>query len=386
MAARRSFLVDRDPPPQPPQEPAADELEPTPEQLEREAKRAEFMASFVGKGYSVRVERWKADGAEWVFLQTMKYDGFELEHLRKFVLGPEAKFRLTLLDDKKHYVAGGRFEQSVANPEWKDPATVPAAPAAAAAPVDPLSSPLVAVLLKQNEQTSAQLMAVLQAIASKPTPTTQDPLDLILKFKQLFPQEKGVGLKEQLELMAMIDKLRGPDRDPGEGSWLKDAKEALELVMAARKQLPPPSAPRAAAAPGQPQPAAAPRVVQNPPNIKETEPVSNPILDTIRSYVPILVRKAENQEDPKDVAEFVAAELETTIVKVVIANYKPGGITLDQQTIIDQVIGAAKDPLRVEQVYGFAPELAPYREWVALVVAATVAELEAPDEDATAHA
>lgn len=321
-------------------------------------KLSEWRGNFDGDGYFIRVERWQEALRSWAFIDTLPFDGWDLISLRRFVEGPLSRFRLTLLDNEKAYVKGGRFEQPVLNPDYKDPGSAPTPPPAPAAPEDPLKNPLVQMMIENNKAQQTQLLELLKVVAGKPA--GPDPLEMFLKIRNLLPEQKAPGLKEQTEtLIALKELLDVGDGERGD-SWISELKEGFNLFqqitdLAAKK--------RANRLPGAPAGAipAAPRL-SNPPT-KEPAAVSNPILDKVRPYVPIFLAKAKAGADPADAAALLCAAIDNDIMPAVLDTYP-----VSEDLAYGQLIEGAKDPAKVEQIYQFAPELGAYRDWVAKVV------------------
>lgn len=348
-------------------------------ELEREKKLKQWRSEFVGDGYNVRIHRWDKDEKKWEHLDTLEWDSFDIATLRKWVIGKSSRFRLTLLDEKKNYVEGGRVEELVANPDWKEGSAAPAAPVPP--PEDPLKNPIVQLVIENQKAQQTQLLEMFKIFAGKPAAAGPDPLDLLVKMKQLFPEQKSTSMKEMAETLVALRELAG-DGGGASDSWISEIKEGVSLFaqvseLAAKK--------KAARVPlSAPTPAAAPQLapVPNPPPGKEPVNVSNPIVDVVRTYIPILVRKAEAKAPIDEVAEFLLAELESDVIPVIRRVYP----VATEDYIWSELLGNAKNPEKVSQIFGFAPELAPYDGWIREVIAEAVRRQEAGDTETEAHA
>lgn len=342
-------------------------------ELEREKKLAQWRSEFVGDGYSMRVHRWDKDEKKWEHLDTLDWDGFDVATLRKWVLGKSSRFRLTLLDEKKNYVEGGRVEELVANPDWKEGS---AAPAPAAPPENPLNNPIVQLVIENQKAQQTQLLELLKVVAGKPVDKSPDPLDMIVKLKQLMPaDQKPPTMKETIETLIALKELSGGEGG-AEGGWISEIKEGVSLFS----QLSELAAKKRAARGGPTPPAAAPKPIDNPPAKEEPPTVSNPIVDVVRTYIPILVRKAERQDPVDEVAEFLLAELESDVIPLIKRQHP----LATEDYIWRELLAGAKDPAKVEEIFGFAPELKAHAEWVQAVIAEAVRQQEGDGAEARA--
>lgn len=343
-------------------------------------KLGEWRDNFEGDGYKIRAERWHDGLRKWVFLDTLDFDGWDLQTLRQWVEKAVSRFRLSLLDNEGLYVKGGRFEQCVANPDWRDAVAAPAPVAPPPPPPDPMSSPVVQMMIENQKAQNVQLLELLKVVAGRPT--GPDPLEMFLKLRQLMPEpQKMPSMKEQAEALVAIKDLMG-DGNSGEGSWISEIKEGVSLFqqlteIAAKKKavgaVPPAAAPRPAIPPA----AAAPKLANPPP---ETPMANSALLETVKFYVPIFVHKAERNDDPADAAQFLLDEIDSDIMPELLKAYP-----ITSGIAYSQLIAGAKDAAKLEQIYAFAPELAPYRDWVKQVIDKAIELHENPVETDTAE-
>jgi hypothetical protein len=331
------------------------ELEPNDLELEQEEKLAEWRKEFHGAGYYIRVERWNLEQRKWEFLDTIDFDGWDLATLRKWVVGSSSRFRLRLLNSEKRYQEGGSFEQLVANPDWRDPASAPPAPPA---PEDPTKSPLIQMMIEQNKSQQQTMSQLLVAIAGRPQ--GPDPLDMLVKLKQLMPDQKAPSMKEQAEVLIALKELMGDDSGGSESTWISEIKEGVSLFS----QLTELAAKRRAAKVGA-QPPASLQLPRTNPQPKEGAAVpKNEVVDVVSSYIPIFLRKAQAAADVEDTARFLIDEVDSDVIPALRRAYP----ILTEDLAYGQLVAGAKDPKRLEQIFAFAPALAPHREWVLQVI------------------
>lgn len=342
----------------------------------------EFFEKFGGKGNKIVAERFNEESGDWVNVDRYNFDGFDPFVLRKFAIYPTTRFRLTLRDAAYRYIKGGRYEISFAKPPEEER---PAAPVA-----DKREEKTLEMLMQTLRDDKAQLTELLKAQMTRPSEKLDfaGQLELLGKLKDIM----GVGaggaargespfksLKEAMEFMAFMRESMPEREDKGSDSLISQIGEAvkvwkdMQVGTAARHRgaLPAPApkpAPPGAAAPAGGGVAAS-NVVTNPPNVQEDPPVSsNPIIDAVQGYVPIFVNWAVRGQDVEVAADFLVAELEESLVPLIVANYKPGGLTLSESVVWDQILARAQNPKEVEGIFAVVPQLAPYRLWVEAVV------------------
>lgn len=354
--------------------------------IEAGAKLLEFKQSFGGKKYRIRAEKFNKEEAEFEIIpQLFTLDEFDpIVSLKAYGQG---KYRLTLLNEKGKYVEGGREYIRLAAPIQAD---VPesAAPEKKSA----LEDPAVALLLKQMESREAQSLELMKSMLARPSDapkpaTMAEMVDMLSKLKTLSPSEGG-GLKQFKEMAELFTVMRDimPDRggeSAGEGSWLSDLLQAAKILKenGALERLRP-------AAPA-PAPVANPRaaIVREPaPKPKEPETVTtNPIVEGIKKYIPIFVGWAQRGEPVDDAGIFLYNEVNAEIAPLIVKHYRPGGLTLTTEYVIQYLVNASQKPEEVERIYTYVPELAPYRDWVAQVVTKAVQEFTSPDPEASSE-
>jgi len=124
-------------------------------------------------------------------------------------------------------------------------------------------------------------------------------------------------------------------------------------------------------------------VIENPQTVRPKVEVpivaTNPIVEGVKKYVPIFLSRAKRNHDVEDMAGFLLDELNDEIVPLICANYRPGGLSLTPEFVLQNLIEKSQDPNEVNKIFAFAPELAPYRPWVEAVIASAVKELTEPD-------
>lgn len=340
-------------------------------------KLSEFMELFGGKEYRVRVEQYDQADKCWAHVDTFNVDGFEpYEVCKKY--GP-GRYRMTFLNERGRYVRGGQPQIRIGG----RPLPPDAIPGAALAPVesDPLKHPLVALLLANAEQSRKESNDLIRALLTKPEPAKSSSMEVIELFKSmrsLAPEDSMKKVQETL-MMRMIEKgLEGGDGGgDGGGGILSDIKDALPILremLAARAQ--PPAVRTVPPAARLSLPGAQPAVVAKP----ATE-TPNPMLEALKPYVAIFKAKAENNIDQDRAAGYLIDELYDSVIPL-IKKHIPVAALASDEAVIESLVGRAKNPAQVEELFAHVPDLAAHRDWVLGVIGKAVAQLEAPEEGA----
>lgn len=342
----------------------------TESEVDAEEKLSEFMEQFGGKDYKVRVERFNKEDKAWDHLDTYPLDGFDAFAVCKGHGG--GRYRLTFLNESGKYVKGGQPQIRIAAPP-------PGAVAVEKPDTDPLKHPLVALLLAQSEKSRQEMIELFKTISARPEPqksTTNEVMDLLMKVRAMEPKGDDT-MKKLLDtiLVSVVEKGLNPEPTESGGGLMSDLKDALEAGKALG--LLQPRGPRVLNAPT-PAPGA-PKTALPAPAPAPEAPV-NPIIEEVKKYVPIFLKWAKRGESVQVAADFLVAELQEEIVPLIIANYKIPGITLTETMVLQNLIDRSAKPEEVAAILTFAPDLAPYKEWVEKVVKASVDLLLAPPE------
>lgn len=355
------------------------------DQVEDSNKLAEFLENFGGKEYKVRVDKFNKEDKVWEHVDTFPLDGFEAyETCKRFGGG---RYRLTFLNEKGKYVAGGQPQIRIAMQ------AVPAVAAQAAqVEQDPLKHPLVAMMIASAEKANAQTNELLKVVLARPEPaksSTIEVLELMEKLKRFEPNDPMKKVQEAL-LMKMIE--RGLDGGAGgetgdKSAWqeivegLKDAKSlgVFDKILGAQR----PAAPA-----GLRPPQAAPKVsvqIGRDPGPEEPAPMppASPIMEALRPFAAIFAQKAANGVSSQDAGGYLYDEFCETVIPVIRKNVFAAKFMGDG-SLIDYAINAANDPAQVEQLFMLAPELAAHRDWVLATITEAIKVAMTPEEPANA--
>lgn len=353
--------------------------------LEAEEKLSIFHQKFGGEDYKIRVEKFNKDENEWESVTNLKLAGFDsFDSLKKYGAG---RYRMSLLDNGGHYVAGGRMDARISE------AAIEAEKKEAAPAPDNGLTAMMTMLQAQNAQNVELLKAMIgrPAPAESKGPSLTELIAAMAGLKNLGPKEESGmgGVKGTLELMKLVKELMPEPAGEDKGGLVAELSQAVELfgkvqpmIEAKRRAQParlaaPPTAVVAGAV-AVPNVEAAPEA--------EADPMK-PIIEKAQSYVPQLVAWASRGKDIEDAAIFVLDEVEAEIVPLVVANYRPGGIKLGNEFVFGELLKKAQDPAQVEAIFTVVPALAPYKEWFTRVIAKAVEiETEAPVEEPNGNA
>jgi hypothetical protein len=339
-------------------------------QLEIEEKLGVFHARFGEKDYKVRVELFNKEDNEFEIVDTVKLDGFDpFSSLKKYGGG---RYRLSLLDEGGKYVAGGRMEVRIAKV---------AADLAAPAPAQDNGMALVLASLQSQ---NAQNLELLKAMIGRPLPpeskgpSLTELIAAMSGLRNLTPKEDGGmgGIKGTLELMKLVKEILPEPAVEDKSGVMGEVAQAVELfgklgpMIAARRQVQGPRpATSPAVAPEVPPNYAAGSVIVNPEAAPEQESPMKPVIDKVQSYIPQLLAWAQRGKDVEAVAEFVLDEVDNEIVPLIVRHYRPGGITLNNDLVFEQLLAKTQDPAQIAAIFTVAPALVPYREWFERVIA-----------------
>ena len=369
---------------------AAETIELEPEDLkglEAEEKLAIFHNKFGGEDYKIRVEKFNKEENEWEMVVNLKLAGFDsFDSLKKYGAG---KYRMSLLDTGGHYVAGGRMEARIAS------AAIEAEKSAApAAPADNGMTAIMSMLQAQNAQNVELLKAMIGRPAPAETKGTSLPelVSVMTGLRGLVPKDEGGmgGIEGALKLMKLMKELQPESSGGEEGGVMDEVAKAVELFTKVQPLIEAKRQARVVATPTPttarlPTPIVSGGAILTPtpeptPEAGVEEDHMKPIIDKARSYVPQLVSWASRGKNVEDAADFVLDELDAEIVPLLVANFKPGGMTLSADFVFNELIKRGQDPAQVEAIFTHAPELAPYKEWFTRVIAKAVEFATTQDE------
>lgn len=344
------------------------------ESLDDAEKLSTFMASFGGKSYQVRVEKFNEGKKRWEAINLFDYDGFD--PFKTCVEFGPGEYQFALLDDHGKYVKSGYRPRlaiseavgKIAKEEKREEA-------------DPLKHPMVALMLQQAQESRKEMIALFQAMATRPeaprAPATE-ALDMLLKLKSLEPRQDD-PLKDLTKslLPLLLERGLNPDKGDGDSPSVADQiKDALSAFTALQPHL---SALKGRAAKSAPQPAQ-PQTSQA--QLAQEDQSVNPIAQALGGYVPQFVKWAKRGYDVEAAADHLVDELEAEVIPVIIASYKPiPGVTLTPEAIWSALVDKAQKPEEVEVIFKYAPELAPHRDWVLRVVAEALKLVTTPEGD-----
>lgn len=355
--------------------------------LESDEKLAVFHQKFGGEDYKIRVEKFNREENEWESVTNLKLATFDsFDSLKKYGAG---KYRMSLLDNGGHYVAGGRMEARISAAAIEaEKAAAPTTPAP-----DAGLNLMVTMLQAQNQQNLELMKAMLgRPVAENKGPGISELIAGMAGIRNLMPKEEGGlgGIKGTLELMKLMKDLQPDDRGGEEGGIMGELAQAVELFSKVSPLIAAKQAARAGVVPANPKLAApvptnmatgavavptpdAPAMEAEPDHMK-------PIIDKAQSYVPQLVAWASRGKDVEDAADFILDEIENEIVPLLVANFKPGGMTLSPAFVFGELVKRGQDPAQVEAIFTHAPALVPYKEWFTRVIAKAVEFAHADDE------
>ena len=351
------------------------------EEREAEQKLTDFQQTYGGKDYRIRVEKFNRTDSEWEILpQQFKLDGFDpIAQLKAYGGG---RYRMTLLNEKSKYVLGGRNEIRIAEP-IVPVLNVPEQKSA-------LEDPIVKLMLEQMRADKAQFADLMKVLVTRPSdaPKAQgigELVDTLAKLKGLSPSDEGgtKKMKELLEVMVLVKDIQGGggESEGGEG-LMSDILQAVKVMKETGLMQ---RGGNGAPTQNPPTPAPVPTQIIPVKTVLEPIPV-NPIAEGLKKYTPIFLSWAKRDEDPDNAASFLVDELHAEIVPLIVANYRPGGVSLNEGFVLQYLVDKAGDENEVEKIFLYVPELASYKEWVRRVVSRAVYELTtAPEEDAEAE-
>ncbi len=339
------------------------------EDYEDAEKLGEFMEQFGGKEYKVRLEQMNATDKVWEFLDTFPLDGFDaFETCKKFGRG---RYRLTFLNERGKYVKGGQ-------PQIRIGGVIPTS-ATSPAPVaesDPLKHPMIVMMMAQMKDAATQQTELLKVILAKPEPaksSSVEVLDMLAKLKAMTPEKKEDGTMAELSKMLLVKMIeKGLDNSEGgssggEGGILGEIKDAMPIIkeiLAGKLQT------RSVAPPQNVTP---PVRVSLPSPSKEAPMVAeiHPAVADLLPFAAVLARKAENKVEVERSAQWLIDEIYDSVVPI-IKTHIPVAKLASEEAIVESLVGRAKDPAQLEEIFKAAPVLAPHREWVLAVIAKAV--------------
>lgn len=338
---------------------------------EDQKKLEEFQSQFGGQQYYVRVEKYNTQENEFEIVDKIFFDTFDSYTLGKKYGG--GRFMCTLLDSKGRYVAGGRFHfnfAKAAEPEKNSPVAS-----------DPMQNPMILMILENMRADKAAMMELMKTMATGEKQTPIDQLVNALKgLHDMNPKEKSENpmksLKELLEVQALLSD-RGDDDKGGGTGIVSEIMEALKALNATKQVALPPGStvqpPRLAPQTRIMSTGGTP-ILERPsaPPLKEEKVVNqDPIYRKLAPHIPQFVEAATDNAPPEKWASYLVEVLDTQIVPMLVKQYSMFGV--DEDDIWEKLLTAAESQDTINKIYEFAPELAPYADWVNAVIAASVA-------------
>ena len=339
---------------------------------EDEEKLSEFLASFGGKEYKVRVDEFNATDKAWEHLDTYPLDGFEPYEVCK--RSGRGRYRLTFLNERGKYIAGGQPQIRIGGLAAAALAPAPAAAALPAPENDPLKNPLVTMMLANAEAARRENAELVRAILTRPEParsSTAEVLSMVKELRDLSPKEDG-AMKKMMDALVgrLIERGLDPEQAAGAGGVMSEIREGLGMLKEAGvlERLGKTRAPAAAALPR--------RVIEAAPRVEDTK-VDDPIAKAMRPYVSIFKMKFENGVSPEDAGGYLLDESYESLVPLIKKHVAVAALASAEQ-VMDNLAGRASDPAQVEHLFTFAPELMPCRDWCLAVISAAVTQWKNP--------
>jgi hypothetical protein len=364
-------------------------IEPTQEEIEIAQQLSDFQEEFGGKDYHVRVERYIKEDSEWEILpQIFKLDGFDpTTQLKPYGGG---RFRLTPLNEKKKYVKsnGDRIYFRMAEfPRDAEPVQEQRKSA--------LEDPIVQMMIENSRADKLAFMELLRTMVAKPVEQPKGPgmtelIESLAKLKTLGPTDDGgfKNMKQALEFMTAMKALMPEPAEPSGEGFMSELSQAVKvagdmgLLNRRGAGAPQEAKPSAAISPGvQPRGvmghSTVPPAITHNPVPTENKPVEekNPIIEGVREYVPTFVKWARRAEEIEVASDFLVGELTSEIIPLIVKHYRPGGLTLSQDFVLQKLVDYSQDPKEVEKIYDFAPELSEFKPWVNAVIAESVKQI-----------
>lgn len=328
------------------------------EENEDQEKLEELQQAFGGKQYYFRIERLNEQSNDMEIVDRVYLDNFDPFVLAKKYGG--GRFVCSLLNEKGHYVKGGRFHFNFAKVQ------------AEARPASPLQDPTMAMFIEQMKNQQAMLLEILKASMGTEKQTDIDKLLNGLKTLQdLNPKDKEPNTMKQLsEMIALQAQLKDLSGDDEKGSSImSEVKEALKLLMEARGAVKPSMIPQ--------QPRSA-RVLNtsNMPIVSPKEPVPvkqySPAVNKILFYIPKFEEAAAVGASPEKWASFLVDILDNEVIPELVIQYH--GFA-DEDGIWERLISSAQDEEKINKIFEVAPSLDAYRPWVLSVILAAIAQV-----------
>jgi hypothetical protein len=358
------------------------------ERLSRQAEKdqeklEQFQEQFGGDDYYVRVEKYNAVDNEFEIVDKIAFDNFD-----PYILGKKyggGRFTVTLMNSKSKYVEGGRFHFNFAKVAVEEKPAVIAAP-------DPMSNPMVVMILENMRSDKAALMDLMKTLASG---EKQSPVgEIIAAVKNINdmnprPKEENSikNLKDLMELQAIIAEASG-GKETG-GGVVSEIMEALKVLKTSGTLTPaaPPQTPvrRMIQSGGTPIVTGAhapPRgsdlgAVTNP----EVKPAVNedPIMKKLSPHIPQFIEAAAENAPAEKWASYLIEILDIQIVPLLKKQYAI--FKLSDDDIWEKLIAAGENQDVVNKIFDVVPDLAPYTEWVNAVIVDAIKQFDAEGSD-----
>lgn len=339
-------------------------------QAEKDQEKLErFQEQFGGDEYYVRVEKYNAVDNEFEIVDKIAFDNFD-----PYILGKKyggGRFTCTLMNSKSKYVEGGRFHFNFAKGPVEEKVV-------ALAPVDPMSNPMVIMILENMRSDKAALMDLMKTLASgeKQSPVSEI-IAAVKNINDMNPKPKEENsmknLKELLEIQAMLSDSQG-DKDSG-GGVVSEILEALK-VLKTSGSLPTVSAPltppvrRMVSTGGTPIVNAAPKPVEEKSAVTE-----DPIMKKIAPHIPQFIEAASENAPPEKWASYLIEVLDTQIVPLLKKQYSI--FKLSDDDVWEKLIAAGENQDVVAKIFEVVPDLAPYSDWVNSVIVDAIKQFDA---------
>lgn len=355
-----------------------------------EQKVAEFHQKFGAdaENFKLIVDKWNVNTKKWESAQRYDFDGFDMFVVRE-VFGP-GRYRARFFDGNWKYIKGSTAAEFSFAEEV-------APKAAAPAPDDMLKNPIVALLLKQSQDSAAKDRELLLAMLNRPQPTStvNEAFDMLTKLKNMEPKEGSPlkGIQEALTLMEMMKKLN-PEKSGDGGSLISEVMEAVKVLTEAKRAGAFPQLPGRAPLTTAPPPG---RIVHMDPN--QAPPASQtpeerfgkwaPVMRELALHFPKFEAAAKQNASPEEWADYLLDTLEKTVLPLMLPivreDRKVPFFVKDetlQDMVLEGLIVKAREPETVKKISGIWPDLAPFEAWVHGVLELAIKELESEAEAA----
>lgn len=225
------------------------------------------------------------------------------------------------------------------------------------APVSPLNDPMVQMLLASQKEQSAMLMAVLGKAFERPAPLIADPLEMLVKLKQLMPEQKQTSEMDLFLKGLEFGRDMGGSGETGimdligqgikhVGPLLSNAAQSNGAAIPDQpsvRALPPQSAPRPIGDVRAENSARTPTHSTAPETSRETNPMLQ-TLNWLKKQTDALVFQASRQKSPQLYAEVFLDNLPNFLA-------------------VNEVHARFKEPGAIAQLSQLNPNVSTFSEW-----------------------